>query len=326
MSKNYRKIPRFINSRLELIDNDEVIVASVLTISEQDLANGKLKHIGIQLENGKLDFKSSFIPNPGLGRYCKRNLTGKMIIRRDLPKVNKRFNLGSRYPFGDPSKGSFTLVVTKQVYQRELIEPRKSQIEIDLVGFKTNEGQNFYTFVLKVNSVLSKTSSGFDDDLLYALNLLQEVVHKLSQVNIFPANIANNEFLKFETINWDIFPPGNRDIDLSRILRRMRRPNTETQRAVAEKYDTLVRLNPEKILIGLSGLRGYFGAKFADDLVVFEHLKYGNAIYVLYQNWEETSKLSRTDIKNLPEEQFDRILHTEGWKDRLTSIVRQKRA
>jgi hypothetical protein len=31
-------------------------------------------------------------------------------------------------------------------------------------------------------------------------------------------------------------------------------------------------------------------AQFADDLVVFENLRYGNAVYLLYQNWDDVSR------------------------------------
>lgn len=64
------------------------------------------------------------------------------------------------------------------------------------------------------------------------------------------------------------------------------------------------------------GSSAYFGAQFADDVVVFENINFGNAAYVLYEGWKEMSKLSRTELLR-DENSFDRIVHSKGWEKRL---------
>ena len=49
-------------------------------------------------------------------------------------------------------------------------------------------------------------------------------------------------------------------------------------------------MKPTEIVLGMSGNTRYLGAKYAEDLVVFENLEYGNAIYILYENWKILSK------------------------------------
>lgn len=52
-----------------------------------------------------------------------------------------------------------------------------------------------------------------------------------------------------------------------------------------------------------------------DDLVVFENIEYGNAIYILYDDWDEISKLSRIDLlSGRAGSNFDRIIHSGNWK------------
>lgn len=53
-----------------------------------------------------------------------------------------------------------------------------------------------------------------------------------------------------------------------------------------------------------------------DDLVVFENIEYGNAIYILYDDWDEISKLSRIDLlSGRAGSNFDRIIHSGNWKE-----------
>ena len=69
----------------------------------------------------------------------------------------------------------------------------------------------------------------------------------------------------------------------------------------------------------------YFGAKYADDFVVFENLRYGNALYVMFERWQELSQRSRIDLLKGDHEGFERIEHREGWEDRLEAMVERYR-
>ena len=70
------------------------------------------------------------------------------------------------------------------------------------------------------------------------------------------------------------------------------------------------------------GSSAYFGAQFADDVVVFENINFGNAAYVLYEGWKDMSKLSRTELLR-DENSFDRIVHSKGWEKRLVFAIRR---
>lgn len=65
----------------------------------------------------------------------------------------------------------------------------------------------------------------------------------------------------------------------------------------------------------------YIGAQFADDFVVFENVNYGNALWGLFENWAETSKRSRIDLLRLRDVPYARIVHSEGWQERLADFV-----
>ena len=323
MKKNLQKIPKLITAKLEGITSDEVIVATTIGISQRDITDQKYPALGLNLIENELSFNSPSVPDKDIGKYCKRNLDGKEITRKDLPKVLKTFYMGERPVYGDWSNGSFDLHVNRQVYQKEIEQPKNYELSIQLLKEEVVDSENYFIFKVWINQSLNKVSESFSDDLLYQLNILQE---SIGRVSIFAADAEDEEFLKIKTINWEIFPPGERDQDLVKILGRFRKVTLETREKLSEKYDLLVSLNPQELIVGVSGLRGYFGAKFNNNLVVFENLNYGNAIYVLYQEWEELSKLSRTQILARPKDEFERISHRTGWEKKLTSLIKKKTA
>ena len=60
---------------------------------------------------------------------------------------------------------------------------------------------------------------------------------------------------------------------------------------------------------------------YGDDFVVFENIRYGNAIYVMFEGWESLSRKSRIDLLKGSREGFERIEHRDGWEGRSASTM-----
>ena len=101
----------------------------------------------------------------------------------------------------------------------------------------------------------------------------------------------------------------------------MKNLTPEIDGLVKERAELFRKLNPQKYIRGTGGLSRYVGALFADDLVVFENVHYGNALWVLYESWAETSKRSRIDLLRLRDTPFDRFVHSDGWQDRFAEHI-----
>ena len=321
MKKHFRKIPDFILSKSESIGNNFQIVSTIVVVNENELNSEHFRNLGLIINNGELISQNEIIPNPNIGRFSRYNGLGRIKIRKDLPKVMKTICLGERPCFGDWSKGSFTLYQTREVYQRENIPAKELSIKIELIDTHIANDINQYTLKVYVDYILDTNSATFLVDLFFNINLLQENIYK---VDIFSSEATLEDYLSTLSVSWEFFPPGNRDADITRILAGYRIHTDEMQRQLQERYDFLRTLNPIKFIEGLSGIRRYFGAYFAENLVVFDNLQYGNAIYVLFENWEELSKLSRTEIQNRAERDFECIIHKNGWKDKLSQIVNSR--
>ena len=114
---------------------------------------------------------------------------------------------------------------------------------------------------------------------------------------------------------------------LAHILAKFRAPSKELKEKLLDRYTFLEKLNPVAYISGTSGFQRYFGARFADNLVAFENLEYGNAIYVMFDDWEELSKLTRLELlKNRRGAGFERIVHRSGWKDMLEKLIKSRKS
>jgi len=111
---------------------------------------------------------------------------------------------------------------------------------------------------------------------------------------------------------------------VAHILKGKKAPSEEKRGVVEARVKLFNSLKPKAFVRGRGGLTSYVGAQFADDLVVFENLNHGNALYVLYDNWIEVSKRSRLELLKGTSEKFDRFIHVEGWEDRFTEHMEKE--
>lgn len=321
MKKNFRKIPPIILQKVREIGND-FNVATIIDLTEEDFDNSLYSEIHLRTENGQVVFNNEFVPNILKGRFSKKNVNGYKIKYPDLPKVSKTYYAGERPVYGDYSKGTFSLYMTKLVIQYDDIPPREISLIVELLETKISNKQNHYIFKVSTNCVLNQNIDDFNNELLFNINLLQE---NIGSVNVYNSSTTVEEYLNTLEVNWEIFPPGEMDKDLQRITQNLRNLNPQRIQEISERYRFLRNENPTNIILGRSGLLRYFGAKFSERLVVFENTRYGNAVYILFENWRELSKLSRLEIQNRQPDQYIRIPHTGDWQGTVKSIIRAKR-
>jgi hypothetical protein len=314
--KNYKKIPRQILDRINAIDVDDVIVACVKRVAPEDVR--QYVHLNLQLQNGTLVLPPPTVPSETSGRYSHINVHGKEVVRRDLPKVLKTVTIDSPN-WGDWSNGSHEVSWTREVYERGFIPPKELTLSVELVDTRDN-GEFLVKFA--IDQVLRKTADDIEDELLYNLNILQENV---GAVSVFASTATLEDFRATIRLAWEILPPGTVDDTLKRILAGKPPVLVEKQSEMRERLQLLRQLKPRNYVAGTNEFLRYFGALFEDDLVVFENLNYGNAAYIMYENWEALSQRSRVDLLKGPRDGFHRVPHSDGWEDRLAGLVRRHR-
>ena len=319
--KNFRKIPVNILKKVEEFGEEKIIVGSVKKIPITDIKSARYKHLEIYYEDNKLIFPEKIIPTRRTGKFSHKNINGYIIVRKDLPKITKIYTF--EVPnYGDWHNGSHDVDIPREVYPRDFISPKEVAIKIELIGkeFKTEEN-----VILKftVEEIINPQSQNFKETLFFNLNLLQE---NIGSVDIYKSNATVDEFLKTIYVSWEILPPGEKDENIATIFTAFNAENEKLKETIQDRYNFLNSLNPKAFIAGRNEFRRYFGAKFSDNLVVFENIEYGNAIYIMYENWQELSKLSRIDLLNMKEKKFERIIHKNNWKRKLKNLINiQKR-
>ncbi len=305
-NKHFRRIPDYIEQELRNIQGQHVIVAAIINIQKTDIARGAYRHLDIKMVDGTVQFPYFIYPEKMVGIYARRNRNGIVRILKDLPKVIKTFSFDSPN-FGDPDKGYHTIVIDREVYQRLFEPPREWAISISLVSQDEKQAR----IRVQTRAILDRQNPDFRRDLFFAINLLQE---QCRDCHVFRADISDDELARITTVGWEIFPPGTMDRAITAITSRLRVPSPQRQREIEHRAYALANLHPTEYIVGSGMNSHYFGAKFGENIVAFENIDYGNALYILFDNWQEISQMSRIDILKRHERDFIRIIHKDGWQ------------
>lgn len=318
MPKNFRRIPPEIRQRLETFALDDVVVAVAKQLRVKDVE--KYAHLGLRIEDGGLVIPAPFVPNLNAGKYSKINVEGKEIILKDEPMIEKEFSFYAP-DWGDWSNGSHLVTHTRDVYQRDFLPPKELELVITLLE---DRGGGVYLVKFAVDQVINRRAKDFKSDLLYNLNILQE---NIGAADVFSSEASFADYAATVRVDWELLPVGQLGAQeaVTRLLQGKRPITPEQMKIMEDRLAVFARLQPTHFIAGTSGFVRYFGAKYDDNFVVFENVRYGNAIYVMFERWQELSQRSRIDLLKGDREGFERIEHREGWEDRLEAMLERHR-
>lgn len=313
--RNIRRIPDAVSSKLNEIERGQGIVpVCTKRITANDLKAGMFGHLSLSFHGDEPSFSASVLPPANSGVYSTKNRHGWEIRRIDLPKVSKTIYLGDRPIYGDWSNGSFPLWQQRDVYQIEEHGPTDYSIEIDLL----RRADNGFHFKFALDCILDRNNDSFDDNLLFCLNILQE---NTGSCDVAGSSKSREDYIATTLVDWEIFPPGSFDRFLAKAKSTISGNSAETNRIIDERVGEFRRLSPERYILGKGGFNRYIGAVLPNGVVSFENIRYGNALYVLYEDWEEISQRSRSELLRGTNANYERIPHVEGWVERFRNAV-----
>jgi len=155
-----------------------------------------------------------------------------------------------------------------------------------------------------------------EDGLVHAVNLLLDIFGECAFFDDKREQVIKTPLKK---LNWKILPPGKHPFSelqrsLTDILARVKEGNRSF---VDHRLERINSFGPEFTAIGQGGFSGYVVFGFPKKgLYVLESILYGNATYVLGEDWEELSKLTKAEILN-DKLHKDRIIHLRDWFRRI---------
>jgi hypothetical protein len=319
MNKNLRKIPPSVITKLKAIKGNLVVAGCAKQFNRDCILNGELSHLGITMGSTGLIVPQSVLPPAAQGKYSDQNVNGEVIVRKDLPKET-RYHSVETPNWGDSYYGYHTVDLPHEVYPREFNPPRELEIAVECLNRSANAAE--YLFAFRVEEIVDKRSKGFDKQLLENLNLLQENIGACG-VEATDAPVAS--YFNSLHVSWELLPPGTKGTVLQRLFQG-KTPSETQQNVASDRYDLFETLEAKRMILGTSGFRRYFGALLEDDLVVFENIEYKNAIYILFNHWQQLSQRTRIELLSGKfGKDFERVIHNKGWKSNVKRIVAERR-
>lgn len=310
--RNFAKIPPVVIARLREIKTPLVEVAQTKLIPLADIEKRLYRHVGLVVEKGAVITRPPSVPPETSGKWSLRNLEGWERKRRDLPKITKTYTWETPN-FGDASTyGTHMHSQDREVYQVEFDEPRAHEIKTDILKQSAGDPPSLLV-KFSLTSMFDKAADGFEKELLWAVNVLQE---NTGVAGVYPSDATKRDYVGTIALDWEVFPPGTADEIIAAFRKKRRGRATKADTIMETRLKMFSSMKPTAYMSGTGKFSAYVGAQFAADLVVFENVRYGNALYVLYDDWRDVSKRSRIDLLRGTSERFDRFPHSEGWEDR----------
>ena len=126
-------------------------------------------------------------------------------------------------------------------------------------------------------------------------------------------------------LNWVVLPPGEYPwARIKETIEEITKSRTKTQSAMMlRNCETIYKAKPDFAAYGRSGFRGYVVFGFTKKhIFVLESAFPNNATYILGDDWETVSKLSKAEIlsKNLHKA---RIIHAANWETQFNQIMEE---
>lgn len=308
MKKSFRQIPENIKRDIRKCNDKSFVIYAVRKVRKGfSLPNIPRLSVG---DDPIKEFSS--LPDPSGGTWAKRNIYGWEIVLKDEPMITKTFTHESPN-FGDWSLGSHTVSQDRDVYQRIIFPGHASTIKVT----ELKRDDEYVTIGLELERVFDAVPAD-TREFLFALNVFQESVGSSA---VRPTDTTIDSYIGSLQIDWEILPVGERDEVIRQIHTRLN-PSPEEAREIDERLDLLLSLRPRDLITGSSGFARYVGARYGDELVAFENIRYGNALYIMFDDWERLSRMSRVQLMN-SDEKFERIVHREGWEEVAQAIIRE---
>lgn len=312
--RSFNKIPTHLKQEIANLPDDDFTLFAVQEIGHPAIEDGEWAHLQIRVQNGEVTLPGEVLPDRTHGVWARRNQDGWWYPRKDLPMIEQSITFDTPN-FGDWSYGSHSVTWTQDVYQRDGSDAYGWGIEMR----KLRETPTSVTISFELVHVFDRAT--LDDVLLkFAINVMQE---SCGDVRIRESGIPVSSYIATLEVDWEILPPGDAD-EVIRVAVERLQPDAEGQRVIDERMRVLLGMNPRRLVVGTSRFARYVGGMFAEDLVVFENIRYGNAIYVMFEDWETLSRRSRVELMRAADDRFVRVTHTRGWQDKLRTIVRSE--
>lgn len=312
----YRKLPDHLRSEAIECTSEGFTIGASKSVPLSAVTGGRYAHLQLATDGTRVSGPDTVLPEASRGRWSKLNLTGRIIVRKDLPKVEKNFGGWYTPNFGDPSKGEHYVSQTRMVFQKQ----NQHGLQLPLLVSTKILTDNKVRIAVRVNRVFGKGEID-SPDLHMAASLVRE---SLGEANVIASDQSVDDWMNDQVVGWELLPVGEgHPMTVAAIIEKIGGNLRPDKAAVLqERLEAMTAFGPTAVIVGKEKFQRYVGYQFKTDLVVLENFDYGNALYVLYSDWQEDSKKPRLKLLADPDAKFDRVIHRAGWQGKVEHLLR----
>lgn len=253
---------------------------------------------------------SAILPAP-FNRYAMKNAEQFFVVNKNLPKEEyyqaiywTRHEWAGR---GETVPVTEITYVLRERYHRDYYAPYS-------VYFSLNREERF---------IVSEGIPYEDENTAKLINTVNMLLGLFGECEILLDEIERPK-CEVLRLNWEILPKGECPWgEVNELIEEVTKKCNQTQKQVMLRDCKIIHeKGPDFVAYGRSGFRGYivFGFK-AKNLYVFESIYPNNATYIVENDWEVLSQLTKAQIlsKNLHKA---RIIHSEAWGKQFNKVMR----
>lgn len=281
-----------------------------LRVEDVGRFKNKLRAFGFKEtdENG-----TTILPS-GVNRYAKKNAEPFFTVDKSLPLEDYTQTVyWTRYEWA--GKGQLNPVtdfsyIKKQRYHRDYFAPFSVYFTLITDGEKQ--------CIVSDDILFSEENH---DKLLNTVNILLGLFGECTVD--FTEKESN---AKHVVVNWDILPKGEYPWSIVKeTLGNYTKGHTKTRtEMMLRNCEAIYANHPDFVAYGRSGFKGDAIFGFTDrNLYILESIMPNNATYVLENNWEIISQLSKAEILSQQLHKA-RIIHSENWQINFDKIMEGK--
>jgi hypothetical protein len=294
-----RKLENYLNN---INDGESLIVG----LHADEKQYEKLREVGfLNINSGE-----TVLPKV-IGPVSRFNANGKTLIHRDREKeIAHRVVKWTWSEFHGKERVEKTewKDVPYERYPRSIIEPPSVEISIAL--------DNTNVFVVSQKVEYDSRS----DLILHTINLFLEI---FGEAHIFSENLQPITTTELKRVNWQFLPPGEYPWEKVKEAAQSiaRKLGSSKREFFSVRLELLNNYEPDFVAIGKAGFLGYIVFGFSDkNLFIFENPNYGNATYIVRENWRVLSSLTKAQL--ISEDLIERrIIHRKNWPEEVRKFM-----
>ena len=298
--RDYDSVHKHVNEQIQALGKTDI---------SKKIRSYLLQYIGLLEEKANREYSKDIqkliqkfsLKTKILGQedYFSREIA---ILREQRTKLNQQLgnveNSREKKPIISALHRNFEKL--KQIYIDQKQERRKIQDRI-------HENENI------LNIQFDERQKAFEQKKETRLKSIEELKERIRGI------YEKDPYVK---VPWKILPQG--DYKSERIIEHFQKIQESdlSKKIDLERLILLNSLKPTRCYIGVDEFSGYIVFAFdSTKKFVFENPNSGNAIYIIDGNWQELSKLSKTELLTTKSVNVKRIIHKGNWFKRLKKYL-----